>query len=205
MYLTYKIETGDIVQYSSHYDERSIPLDAAVGNAVIEVEERASQYAWVKYGAVVEPEPKPSDFHVWNPLDRVWDYPLQPLVDAALERIEQGRLIQNYAIIEYDGSMLDGDLKSQKNISDKITELNEATLLGIETPAETLLWRDANNVMHYFETVAAYRAWLGGLAVALAQRGTMAYVWAWQQKALLQQAVSVLDKDAILALPNMPS
>jgi hypothetical protein len=142
------------------------------------------------YVAAGTPTPKPvrpSEHHTFNWGSKTW-------VDARtigqfkrdkMTAIEAERMRRIVAPIEYRGVTLDADRTAQTNISNKLLEIEALTTLGQDMPAPLRLWRDYHNRNHTFETTAEYKQWLSGLAVALSQRGTEAYAWAWRMKAQL--------------------
>lgn len=168
--------SGRIIQHMSILDDPTRALFVGQGLEVLESATKPTDKSYVVNGVLTEPSAAPSVNHVYNYDTRTWDFPLDTVIAAATQRIEMGRLAKNYAVIEYEGSNLDGDRTAQKNISDKILELDESIRLSITTPSELFIWRDADNIMHSFETITEFKDWLGGLTVALAQRGTLAYV-----------------------------
>lgn len=105
---------------------------------------------------------------------------------AITKQFEESRV----APVEYDGALLDADLVAQKNVSDKLVEISSREAAGTPMPDQLLVWRDADNLMHTFEDQASYKAWLQGLVVAMATRGTMAYVTSWTRKAQLEAATT---------------
>lgn len=117
----------------------------------------------------------------------------------ALDLVELERQRRTVAPIQYGGARLDADATAQRNVSAKLLELQQAQALGIETPPQLLVWRDHDNVTHTFADQAALAAWLGGLAVAISQRGTEAYAWAWATKAAIQGAADLQAIHSITA------
>lgn len=114
---------------------------------------------------------------------------------ATLVNTERAR--RSVVPIEYSGRRLDADQRAQKNISDKLSEIKAREDMGQEMPPELMLWRDADNIDQTFENMGQMKAWLQGLVVAIAQRGTEAYVWAWQMKAAIASASTKEELDAI--------
>ena len=121
---------------------------------------------------------------------------LVPDLDAMKRRkaklIERERDLRLSApIIEYDGMRLDADPLSKQNLQDKITAVNARASSGKPPSAAMLVWRDADNVMHSFASLNAYRAWLDGFVIALEERGMQAWGWSWAKKDQLAAMTTV--------------
>jgi hypothetical protein len=111
------------------------------------------------------------DGTAWVPnLDRA-----KATVKAAI-LAEQIRL-DNLPIV-FEGVTVDGDATAKSNILGKLTEISSAEDLG--QAVSPLIWRDADNEVHTFDTIAAYKAWLQGVMVALCNRSTLLYMAAWK-------------------------
>lgn len=130
--------------------------------------------------------PKPSAVHVWDDIDKAWvgDIALAKAVKS--EAIELERDARVYApTIEYDGCTVDSDARSQKNVTDKLAVIAQREIQGRPLPIELLFWRDTDNVDHTFPDQDTYKTWLGGLAIEIEERGTLAYAWSFAQKNVL--------------------
>lgn len=200
-FIYYNQDTSDIMSWSKH-DTDETPGILPDGYQYITSDTTPPPFSWITNGVLINRPDSPGDDYMWNTTSRTWAIPMDKFITASTQRIEQGRLSRNYTVIVYDGSNLDGNAVAQRNISNKITELQQSITLGIATPPELLIWRDADNEMHSFGTQQELLNWLGGLAIALAQRGTDAYLWAWGQKTALATAVTNNDLDAIKAIPT---
>jgi hypothetical protein len=150
-------------------------------------------------GQAVQPKPaQPSPYHVFDWSTKTWGADLEAIRTAKRGAIEAQRELQIYApLIVYDSINLDADARSQRNITEKLNDIALREQESDPMPAEMLMWRDADNVDHTFETQAAYRSWLNGLAIALGLRGTQAYAWSWAKKAALDALGN--DVEALLA------
>lgn len=151
-------------------------------------------------GSWLEKPPKPSNHHKFNWVNKTWfdARTADQFKSAKLKEIESERVRRTVEPILYQGSMLDADKKAQENISAKLQELGQRIDLGLDVPPAQLIWRDHANETHSFATLQDYRAWLGGLAIAITERGTAAYMWAWQMKAALAEANSIPDIQALI-------
>lgn len=154
---------------------------------------------YLRDGEPVDMPARPSALHVWDWTADVWAEDLVVGRAAALDRIEAERIARTSAPIEQGDVLLDADGTAQSNVSAKLQEIAQCRALGLEMPAELLIWRDANNQTHTFDDLDAYAEWLGSLAVAITRRGTQAYAWAWTQKAALSAAA---DLAAMAAIPS---
>jgi len=151
-------------------------------------------------GGWVEKPPKPSNSCEFNWVTKSWcdTRTVAQHRSAKLREIEAERYQRTIAPILYAGSMLDADKKAQENISAKLQEINQRIALGFEMPQMLMIWRDYDNIDHSFATLEEYQAWLGGLAIAITERGTTAYMWAWQMKSSLAEAESIQDIQALI-------
>lgn len=142
---------------------------------------------------------RPSADHKFDYTLKQWVDPrtLDDLKELQLVKVDTERAVRNVAPIEYAGRSLDADLIAQKNIGDKLSEIKAREDMGHAMPPELMLWRDADNLNETFADMQAMKNWLHGLVVAIAQRGTEAYVWAWQVKTAINAATTKEELDAI--------
>jgi hypothetical protein len=112
---------------------------------------------------------------------------LNKIISTKRAEIEAHREATIYApVIVYDGVNLDADATSQRNITEKLNDIARREQENTPMPAQMLVWRDADNVMHTFADQAAMRSWLNGLAIAVGARGAQAYAWSWEKKSQLE-------------------
>jgi hypothetical protein len=183
MFIFYK-DNGEIVQTCGYVDQLMIDCLAAEGLSYIESESEPGAADLVVNGVLITP---------------ILEINIEALKQSARNRIEAVRLQKTYGPIHYNGSLLDGDRAAQDNIKSKLLELEHTIRLEEDCPVDTLVWRDADNAMHHFETIDEFRDWLARLAIKLTQRGTLAYQWAWAQKTLVDQED---DPEIIKLIPN---
>lgn len=153
--------------------------------------------------------PAPSFNYTLNQLTKAW-VPNYDSVQAQLSReLDRERSRRNQYAIEVNGVMFDGDKVAQDNLKSKIEEVRSRIDLGIEMPQELLVWRDANNQTHSWNTIGEYYAWLQTHAVALSDRGTRLYIAMWAHKAAIQALIDTEEPiDAIASYDvtkNWPS
>ncbi len=91
--------------------------------------------------------------------------------------------------IQYDNKLLDADEIAQQNIYGKITELKNNIDLNITST--NLFWKDANNLMHTWNTPSEYLVWLQGLFNAITTRRTNLYALSWQGKAEVESMSTI--------------
>lgn len=140
---------------------------------------------------------RPSEYHDWDPVARAWVGNKARLVASKSLALELERDVRINAPITYDGKVIDGFKRSQENIASKLATITQREALGLpDMPGPLLVWRDAANVTHTFPDQATYKAWLSGLAIALEERGTMAYAWSWAKKAELQGLATFAEVEA---------
>ena len=191
----YELATGQILRSVSCTQEQAA-ASCDAGQFFVPTEVRDDEH-YIVDGVPVAFPAKPSAFHQWDWATRQWQPDLADALARKLAEIETERDHRINAPITYDGAVIDGDAVAQKNISDKLLEISQREALADPMPAELMVWRDAANVMHPFSDQDTYKAWLGGLAVALAQRGTEAYAWSWNKKAQARAATTLEQLDAI--------
>lgn len=150
-------------------------------------------------GAIVPLPSKPSPEYLFDYESKQWFDPetLDTLMALRMGEVDAERMRRYVEPIQYLGRSLDADLTAQKNISDKLSEIKARENLGLVMPPELMLWRDADNLTEVFASMEAMKEWLQGLVVAIAQRGTEDYVWAWQTKSAIQTAQT---KDEVRAI-----
>ena len=93
--------------------------------------------------------------------------------------------------ITYDAKLLDADAEAIKNINGKLQELQAKETLNLPIDANSLFWRDADNVIHTWTDATAYKAWLQGLVIAIAERTSSLYQIAWQKKAEIDALTTI--------------
>ena len=125
----------------------------------------------------------------WDVASKAWidmrtTEELQTRHRAAIEVERDARILA--PVIVYDGKNLDADAASLDRLTKKLATTRIQSERGISPPAETLVWRDADNVTHVFADLATYRTWLDGFALALDTRGMLAFGWSWAKKAALE-------------------
>lgn len=97
-------------------------------------------------------------------------------------------IIHNSPIL-YDNKLLDADQTARENITGKVNQLQAEIALNITST--DLVWKDANNTLHVFETVEGYMAFLQGLTIAIAARRSNLYAQIWQYKAEIDAMTAV--------------
>jgi hypothetical protein len=86
---------------------------------------------------------------------------------------------------------LDSDKVSQENISGKIEQLKSEIEFGVIP--DNLFWKDANNILHTWETHQEYLRWLQGLLIAISNRRTLLYQLSWQASSDIDSMESIED------------
>jgi hypothetical protein len=138
-------------------------------------------------GAVLEVPARPSKAHRFDYASKSWQVDVNKIISTKRAEIEAHREATIYApVIVYDGVNLDADATSQRNITEKLNDIARREQENTPMPAQMLVWRDADNVMHTFADQAAMRSWLNGLAIAVGARGAQAYAWSWEKKSQLE-------------------
>lgn len=134
---------------------------------------------------------KPSDFHIWDSETHTWIGDTESLKQDKMLKVKEMMLSLKFAPISYDNKLLDADEAAILNINGKIQEISASEELNL--PVSNLVWRDHNNAIHSWESVAAYKAWLQGLIVAISQRGTLLYGISWVKQAEISNLSSMED------------
>lgn len=138
----------------------------------------------------------PSPFHQWDFESRSWLPDIDSARSARRSAVDAERDRRLNFSINYDGKHLDADARARENLKSKLEELKSRDALGLPMSPALMVWRDADNTTHQWETQAAYRAWLEGFAIAMSERGTMIYGAAWVHKSNIDALESI---DAIIA------
>jgi hypothetical protein len=193
--------TGAVKRFGSCPDS-SWQYQCQAGELIVAGLYPDDQFYWdAQAGAMAALPPSPGPYHRWDAATKVWNdsRSLDQLKAVRQVEIEARRDAMINEPIVYQGANLDADATAQRNISTKLLELDQRDAAGLPMPVEMLVWRDADNLMHTFTDQASYRAWLGGLALVIAERGSAAYSWSWQKKAELA-ACTTFDQVITLAL-----
>lgn len=132
---------------------------------------------------------QPRKFDAWDQQAQAWvdqrtAQQLREEHKAAIEA-ERERRITATPIV-YDGINLDADAVSIARLEKKLATTAIQLERGLSPDPASLVWRDADNALHVFGTLQAYRAWLEGFALALDERGMQAWTWSWAKKAVLE-------------------
>ena len=142
---------------------------------------------------------KPSEGYIWDGVTKSWVVDEENLVlinkrlKLTVDRIRENKEIST---IPYDDKNLDADAEAIKNINGKLQELQAKEALSLPIDVNSLFWRDADNIIHSWEDVAAYKTWLQGLIIAIAERTSNLYQISWTKKA---------EIDAILENETLPN
>ena len=131
----------------------------------------------------------------WCPRTETWQdaRSLAELTSAKLIEIQEERDRRINAPIEYAGVLVDADVASQVNITNKIKEIDLMLELGLAVPTESLFWRDANNQNKVFGSADEMKIWLQGLFATISQRTSVAYSWSWQMKNLTNASTDLAE------------
>jgi hypothetical protein len=172
-------------------------LQGQCGDDELIIDGHYSGVYWdVRQKQLVDIPESPGGVYRWDPQAHAWLDPrtaedLRAMHLAAIEG-ERDRRITVTPIV-YDGANLAADAESIERLSKKLATTGIQIARGETPPAETLVWRDADNAMHAFQDLQAYRTWLEGFALALDARGMQAFAWSWEKKA----AVLALGDDLV--------
>lgn len=126
--------------------------------------------------------PRPSQSHDWDWVSKTWLPNLAHAKEMFKARIDGERVRRNTLPIAYDGKNLDADATAQKNLADKLAGVKERIRLGVGMPMDKMVWKDADNIVHWWNDLQAYCDWLAGYVIALEDRGTALYISMWQHK-----------------------
>lgn len=191
--VVYDPATGEILRTVTAPDDL-IADNVQAGEAYLETSEFVTgDTHYVDSWGLVEKPPRPSGFHQWDSVTRQWAADL-PAAKAFVQQLVDRQRARRIAFpLAYDGKSLDADESARTNLSNKITEMAQRASLSLPTPAELLVWRDADNNTWSWATPVEYANWLGGFAVAMAERGTLNYMTAWQHKTNLDALTTVED------------
>lgn len=159
---------GAALSSATHYFADGLPVEYSEGERLAKAQRPRHASSWSNAAMA------------WQDLRTA-----QQLREHHLRAIEAERERRIQADIEHGGATFQAAARDQKNMSDKLVEIYERERLGTPMPEQLLVWRDKDNVNHAFQTQEDYAAWLGGMVVAIAQRGTEAYAWSWGKKGAL--------------------
>lgn len=111
-------------------------------------------------------------------------------IAAKLEQLKSAPIL-------YGGRMIDVDMESRENIQGKLNSILCAEALN-GTVTECI-WRDTANNTITFESLEAYKSWLQGLVLAVAERTTALYQASWAHKAAIDNLAAGEDPASVVA------
>lgn len=194
-YTKYKIVTGEII---SVYDmpEHMVLNQLSEGESYIEGSFHPSTY-YIDNDLPLEIPSKPSNHHVW--VAKAWTLSSEGIENLKTElknTVSEYMLNLSTQPILYDSKPVDADSKAISNINGKLRELEAKIALGLTIDTGLLFWKDADNVIHTWDTVVDYINWLHGLVIAIAERTTMLYSVSWAKKLEID---SITDTNVLLS------
>jgi hypothetical protein len=159
----------------------------------------SAKYLDLQTGELAAYPARPDRHHTWHWASKTWQPNLDKSKAEKRAQIERERDRRAAApVIVYDGKNLDADVASIGRLANKLAALDAYEKRGQTMPGNRLVWRDADNVTHVFASHQDYKLWLAGFAIALDDRGTLAFAWSWEKKVqldALETAQEVIDFD----------
>jgi hypothetical protein len=153
-----------------------------------------THYYNVLNDSMEEKPPRPSVHHTHNTTTNEWNVSAESLLFAKnIKKLDIKKLATDihFNNIVYDNKLLDSDKVSQENISGKIEQLKSEIEFGVIP--DNLFWKDANNILHTWETHQEYLRWLQGLLIAISNRRTLLYQLSWQASSDIDSMESIED------------
>lgn len=148
---------------------------------------------------------KPTKFHEWNAELESWVPNCELAKAAKKSEIKKELSKRSVNPISVGNILLDASAASQKNLADKLQEVNERIRLGLNMDQSMLVWRDATNAVRCWGDLESYRDWLSVFAIALAERGTRLHQAAWTHKDMIDSLGTVeeiMNYDASIGWPE---
>jgi hypothetical protein len=180
MYTIYLVETGEIIGHST------VPIPDYLNGLDKSVPE---EYPKERYYIDSEGVPQ-----LREDACTMEELALNRLKSILAREINLSRNEKEHEPILYDNKLLDADKKTiTVNLPGKLKELEIRELLEQPCPVEELVWKDANNIIHSWTDQNTYKAWLQGLALAIAQRTTQLYGISWVKKAEIEALVTMTE------------
>lgn len=117
---------------------------------------------------------------------------LQTAIADVCTAIEARMEELGHAPIDVNGVVWDADETAQRNITRKLQDIAQREDLSLPdiNPA-MLVWRDAANGMHQFDSQSGLRNRLGRVLCAISDRGTSLYIAAWRHKAAVRALANI--------------
>jgi hypothetical protein len=184
-FTVYEDSTGEIVRIGSCPNE-NIADQLLVGQSVVEGHYSADAYYFIN-GIATAKATIPDDDSEWDVLSKEWIFNEPNAKQKLTRKVEREREHKDKSDIIYDGKNLQADDEARANIHGKIAEIVAAE--AISTTISPLIWRCSDNIIHTWEDMLVYKAWLQGLVMAIAARSTSLYQASWTHKA----AIAALD------------
>lgn len=138
--------------------------------------------------------PPQATYYHWDGATQVWVADLPKAKQHFCNKVNVWRKEQEESPILYGEILVDADAKARENIKGKLLQLQIEEEL--EIASSNFVWRDANDVTHTWETLAAYKTWLKGLALAVTNRATNLYIQGWTKKAAIAALASISEVEA---------
>lgn len=173
--------------------EQFLAANVGVGEQVLETEGAETNGTHYVNTAADAPQlvpfpPRPGPMYDWDWGSMAWVANLSAARASKVKSIEAGRETAIAAPILVAGVTLDADSVAQRNIASKLQEIAQRRALQQPMPADLLIWLDADNQLHTFDSQDALEAFLGQLTIAIAERATRAYAWSWTAKKAVADA-----------------
>ncbi|MGA1046954.1 MAG: hypothetical protein ACO3UU_03015 [Minisyncoccia bacterium] len=124
---------------------------------------------------------------------RVRDVEAENLASAkeyAIRYINTKRRTEAQSTIFYNNIEVEADSISQSIMSLKLVEVRKTISQGLTIPPEELVWRDAANHTHSFNSLTEYEAWISGVLTAISKRNSEIYSDSWTKKSLIEASTS---------------
>lgn len=195
-YTIYDRLTGEVMQILTAGPE-TLWIDMRAGQSfVLGRLDPADGYfdgdAWTLYtpAQAAAKADRPSYWHRWSNSAMGWlDARARDALIADLsDRVNARREAVLRLPILVDQLEIDADAMSVAMLQGRISAMRERVLAGLTVSHDTLVWRDAGNVTHAWDSQGDYLAWLVAAALAIEARSTAIYMYSWNLKAKLEAA-----------------
>ena len=136
---------------------------------------------------------KPSSYHKFDANTETWVLEQAMLDNAAAIKkndIKLKRKLLELSNINYDSKNLQANEEAIKNLNGKLQELYARDANARPMQQSEMVWRDADNTVHQWNSQTIYKQWLQNFTIEIAARGTALYQRAWIKKAEIDTIIT---------------
>lgn len=190
-------------QYLRHgsCSEAEFMSQVSVGEIIVEGIYSTTNYFMMNWEVVEKGNP-PNEYYQWSSVSNSWIPNVPKAVYGTHKAIEKERDARRFANITVDNITIQADSESINNLQKKLEHIASAGRLSTSLSSDQLFWRDAGNIVHFWQDAVIYRTWLDNVVFALGNRETLI----WAKSFIHKDNITTLGQEnTITALNNILS